>query len=365
MLGLYKLARPVLFQMEPEKAHRMTLRALKSGMMPMPKSFKSDTLSQEVLGMTFSNPVGLAAGFDKNAEVIGPAFRMGFGFVEAGTVTPKPQFGNPRPRVFRDPKSESVINRLGFPNEGLQGFEENLDAFLSSDEKRAGVVGINIGMNKDTTDPAQDYVKLIKALAIKSDYMTVNISSPNTAGLRDLQAKDELAKLLGQLVEAKLQATGAYPPPPLFVKLAPDLTEEAQEGIAETLLKSEIDGIILTNTTISRPDYLDKAYRARPGGLSGAPVRDMSTEVIRNFYTLTGGKLPIIGVGGVFNGQHAYEKIKAGASLVQLYTGLIYEGPEIVLNICKELITLLRKDGYGNVSEAIGIEAKKETEYAA
>lgn len=359
MLGLYRLARPVLFKLEPEKAHRMTLSIMKSGFMPAPPRIKATELEQEIWGLTFPNPVGLAAGFDKNAEVIAPALSLGFGFTEVGTVTPRPQSGNPSPRVFRDIASESIINRMGFPNDGMHVFEENFDRFKHNDVPPPGVVGINIGMNKDQKDPAADYIALIKAFAKKADYLTVNISSPNTQGLRDLQEKDILRELLEKLVAARNNAVGEYPPPPLLVKLAPDLTEEQQEQIAGVLMETQVSGVILTNTTVARPQSLPEAFRSHPGGLSGPYLRKASTEVIRNFYRLTNGNLPIIGVGGVSNGKHAYEKIRAGASLVQLYTGFVYRGPEAAAAICRELMACMRRDGLSHISRAVGLDHRE------
>ncbi|MCB1681507.1 MAG: quinone-dependent dihydroorotate dehydrogenase [Alphaproteobacteria bacterium] len=356
MLGLYRLARPVLFKLEPEKAHRMTLKFMKSGLMPVPQRIKASELEQTLWDLRFPNPVGLAAGFDKNAEVIRSVLEMGFGFMEAGTVTPLPQAGNPLPRVFRDPGSESIINRMGFPGEGSKVFASNFDRYKSEDVPPPGVVGINIGMNKDQKEPAADYNALIRAFAPKADYLTVNISSPNTPGLRNLQEQDALQNLLTSLVETLNHATGDLAPPPLLVKLAPDLTDEQQQQIADVLLDVRISGVVLTNTTTSRPPALPKSFASQSGGLSGKPLRSLSTQTIRNFYRLTGGKLPIIGVGGIFSGKDAYEKIRAGASLVQLYTGLVYRGPEIASSICRELIGRLNKDGFAHISEAVGAD---------
>lgn len=368
MLGLYRLARPVLFKLEPEKAHRMTLKIMKSGLMPVPPRIKASELEQQLWGLTFPNPVGLAAGFDKNGEVIGPSLALGFGFTEAGTVTPRPQSGNPAPRVFRDVGSKSIINRMGFPNDGLAVFDENFERFKHDDVPPPGVVGINIGMNKDQKDPAADYITLIKHFAKKVDYLTVNISSPNTPGLRSLQEQDTLRALLSQLMTALNNASGEFPPPPLLVKLAPDLTEEQQEQIAGVLMETGVNGVVLTNTTLARPESLPESFRSHPGGLSGPHLRQPSTQIIRNFYKLTKGRLPIIGVGGISNGKHAYEKIRAGASLVQLYTGLIYRGPEVAHMICRELMAYMRRDGLSHISRAVGADHRDNnggTGYAA
>ncbi len=331
------------------------MKAMKAGVVPCAKRLTDPVLEQDLWGLKFPNPIGLSAGFDKNAEVIGPAFNLGFGFVEAGTVTPKPQAGNPSPRIFRDPTHEAVINRMGFPNGGMAVFKSNLEAFLNGKQKPAGVVGINIGMNKTQKDPAKDYTTLIKMLAPMADYLTVNISSPNTPGLRDLQRREPLLDLLMAVQDARAKACRTNPPP-LLVKFAPDLTEDQIEEMAFTVLEAQIDGIILTNTTLDRPASLPSSFAAQPGGLSGKPVREKSTQVIRQFYKLTEKKIPIIGVGGISSAHDAYDKIKAGASLIQIYTGLIYQGPSLVYRIHQGLIELLKSDGYSHISQAIGAQ---------
>ncbi|MCB1531663.1 MAG: quinone-dependent dihydroorotate dehydrogenase [Alphaproteobacteria bacterium] len=353
MSALYAAARPLLFTLEPEKAHALTLKLMKSGLMPSCKPVENPALEQVLWGLKFPNPLGLSAGFDKNAEVVGPAFKLGFGFVEAGTVTPKPQHGNPKPRIFRDPSNEAVINRMGFPNGGMNAFKANLEKFLAGKNRPAGVVGINIGMNKSQSEPAKDYGVLIKMLGPMADYLTINISSPNTPGLRDLQKRGPLLELIDTVKEERAKACGDHPPP-ILVKLAPDLEEAQQQELAETVLEAKIDGLILTNTTLDRPAILPRAFREQSGGLSGVPVRAKSTAVIRNFYQLTKGALPIIGVGGISSGADAYEKIKAGASLVQLYTGLVFQGPTVANSINRDLLSLLQKDGYTHISDAIG-----------
>jgi dihydroorotate dehydrogenase len=353
MVDLYKLARPILFHIDPEEAHGLTIKAMKAGLVPACAPVSDPALEQKLFGLKFPNPVGLSAGFDKGAEVIGPAFDLGFGFVEAGTVTPKAQEGNPRPRVFRDPKNEAVINRMGFPGSGMHAFKDNLEKFLGQKNKPAGVVGINIGMNKGQTEPSKDYATLIRMLAPMADYLTINISSPNTPGLRDLQSREPLLELLGVVKDERKSSCGAHPPP-ILLKLAPDLDEAKQEELAAAVLESGIEGVILGNTTLDRPEFLPAKFREEKGGLSGQPLTEKSTRIIHNFYRLTKGQIPIIGVGGISNGAQAYAKIKAGASLVQLYTALVFKGPTIASSINKELLALLRADGYTHISQAIG-----------
>ena len=353
MINLYPLARPILFQIEPEKAHNLTLSLMKRGLIPVCKQANDPMLEQTLWDLKFPNPVGLSAGFDKKAEVISASFNIGFGFVETGTVTPKPQDGNPKPRVFRDPKNEAVINRMGMPGEGMNAYKANLEKFLAGEHRPAGVVGINIGMNKAQTDPVKDYAILIKMLAPMADYLTVNISSPNTPGLRDLQSPEVLKELMTAMREQRAKACKTHPPP-ILIKLAPDLSDKQQEELAQTAIEAEIDGLILTNTTTERPEYLNDNFRNEQGGLSGQPLTEKSTQVLHNFYKLTGGKIPLIGVGGVSNGQQAYDKIRAGASLVQLYTALVYKGPKVVGDINAELMDLLKADGFKHISEAVG-----------
>ncbi|MCB9982356.1 MAG: quinone-dependent dihydroorotate dehydrogenase [Rhodospirillales bacterium] len=353
MVDLYKLVRPFVFLMAPEQAHRVTIHALKAGLVPAAPKIDAPALEQTLWGLKFPTPIGLAAGFDKNAQVIGPAFGLGFGFVEAGTVTPKPQHGNPPPRIFRDPPNGAVINRMGFPSAGMNAFKANLEQFLSRKDRPRGVVGLNIGMNKSQTEPSKDYGALIRMLGPMADYITINISSPNTPGLRDLQSREPLLELLEAVHEERRKACGDHPPP-VLVKLAPDLDEAQQEDLAKAALDGGADGLVLTNTTLERPDYLDADFAAEKGGLSGQPLTDTSTRVIHNFYRLTGGKLPIIGVGGIGNARQAYDKIKAGASLVQLYSALVYEGPYVAHAINRGLLALLQRDGYTDISQAVG-----------
>lgn len=343
--------------MDPESAHKMTLRALQTGIMPCPTRVSDVRLQTTLWNRKFPNPVGLAAGFDKNADVVGPMLNIGFGFVEAGTVTPKQQDGNPRPRVFRDTDHEAVINRMGFPNEGAENFRHNIEKFLEAKPRPAGVVGINIGMNKGVEDPAKDYCTLVRQLGSYADYLTVNISSPNTPGLRNLQARENLMPLLARILEERVKTCGKNNAPPLLVKLAPDLNDDQLKDVAACLIEAGVDGVILGNTTLDRPEYLPATFHGQQGGLSGRPLTDKSTAIIKKFYKHTEGKLPIIGAGGISSAQDAYAKIRAGASLVQLYTALVFQGPELVTDILKGLGRLLDKDGLNHISDAIGKDA--------
>ncbi|MCB1721394.1 MAG: quinone-dependent dihydroorotate dehydrogenase [Alphaproteobacteria bacterium] len=355
MVDLYKLVRPFVFLMAPEQAHKAMIHALKAGLVPSAPKIDAPELEQTLWGLKFPNPVGLAAGFDKNAEVIGPAFKLGFGSVEVGTVTPRPQHGNPKPRIFRDPSTQAVINRMGFPNAGMNAFKANLEKFLSQKDRPRGVVGLNIGMNKSQTEPAKDYSTLIRMLGPMADYMVINISSPNTPGLRDLQSREPLLELLAIIKEERHKACGEHPPP-VLVKLAPDLDEGQQEELAQVALEAEIDGVILTNTTLERPAGLPGDFAAEKGGLSGQPLGDKSTGIVRNFYRLTKGKIPIIGAGGVGNAAQAYEKIKAVASLVQLYSALVFRGPYVANSINCGLLAMLKADGFENIASAVGAD---------
>lgn len=357
MPDLYAIARPLLFRLDPEKAHSLTIGLMKRGAVPRYALKPDPALEQTLWNLRFPSPIGMAAGFDKNAEAISPLFHLGFGFVETGTVTPKPQDGNPKPRIFRCPEHEAVINRMGFPNKGMHAFKSNIERFLSSKPRVPGVLGINIGMNKGQTDPVKDYALLIRMLGPMADYLTVNISSPNTPGLRDLQKRETLLDLIGALREERRKACGAHPPP-LLLKLAPDLSEEQQEELAQAALDSQVDGLVLTNTTLDRPGALPPAFSGETGGLSGQPLTNKSTGIIRNFYRLTDGKIPIVGAGGVSSGRDAYAKIKAGASLIQLYTALVFKGPSVARCIHNDLHAYLKADGFDHIGQAVGIDVK-------
>lgn len=353
----FSAIRPALYSLQPEAAHTVTIQSLKYGLTPKQKQIKDERLNIILWDLTFENPVGLAAGFDKNAEAVKGLFDLGFGAIEVGTVTPKPQAGNPKPRVFRDVANDAVINRMGFPNKGLNTFKENVQRYLTHQSKNKAVLGLNIGMNKDQTEPESDYCALINELNQYADYFTINISSPNTPGLRNLQQRENLLPLIKK-VKAARDNLDSENTPPLLVKLAPDLKKEEQEEIAKTLVGAGIDGIILSNTTLERPEFLPENFRSEMGGLSGKPLTNKSTDIIRNFYKLTKGKIPIIGVGGISNAQDAYDKICAGASLIQIYSGLIFKGPDLIHDINKGLLELIENDGFKNLNEAIGSKNK-------
>ncbi len=353
---LFNFAKPILHKLDPETAHQMTLRVLKTGLMPCPSRVDDPRLKLTLWNRSFPNPVGLAAGFDKNADVIGPMLKMGFGFVEAGTVTPKPQEGNPRPRVFRETDHQAVINRMGFPNGGVENFRHNIEKFFEAKPRPPGIIGINIGMNKGAEDPAKDYCQLVRILGPYADYLTVNISSPNTPGLRNLQSRENLLPLLARILEERTKSCGASAPP-LLVKLAPDLDDTQLKDVAAALVEAGVDGVILGNTTLDRPEFLPAPFHGEQGGLSGRPLTTKSTSVIRKFYGHVGGKLPIIGAGGISSAQDAYDKIRSGASMVQLYTALVFQGPELVEEILLGLTRLLEKDKLDHISKATGLDA--------
>jgi len=334
-----------------ETAHKATISLTRSFGGLMSAAPPSDPrLAVQVLGKTFSNPIGLAAGFDKNAVVPNAMLRFGFGVVECGTVTPRPQKGNPRPRLFRLEQDRAVINRMGFNNDGMAEA-----AICLARRRRRGIVGINIGANKDSADRIADYKAAFEALAPYADYVTANVSSPNTPGLRGLQGRDELTQLLAVLTEARARIA---PTTPLLLKIAPDLDLQALDDIAAVVSASGIEGLIVSNTTIARPDSLKSPEAKETGGLSGAPLFEPSTQILREVKKRVPDKLTLIGVGGISTGAHAYAKLRAGASLVQLYSALAYEGPGLVTRIQRELLACLDRDGFKTVSDAIGADAK-------
>jgi len=306
-------------------------------------------LAQSLWGRRFPNPLGLAAGLDKDAAAPAAFLKAGFGFVEVGTVTPRPQSGNPRPRLFRLAEDAALINRMGFNNLGHDSARRR----LAARDRRAGIVGVNIGKNKDQADAVADYVSGVAAFAALADYLVVNVSSPNTPGLRALQAKAPLVELV-DAVRAARDGLGLAEPPPILVKVAPDLSPEERQAVAEVALEHGLDGLIVSNTTVARPEHLRSASRGEAGGLSGRPLKPLATAALADFRRLTGGRLPLIGVGGVESGADAYERIRAGASLVQVYTALIYQGPGLIGRILDEIEACLDRDGFRRLSEAVG-----------
>ncbi|MEX1034964.1 MAG: quinone-dependent dihydroorotate dehydrogenase [Sneathiella sp.] len=352
MVSLYSLARPLLFLLEAEKAHNLSIRALKNGFLPRISNDFGPILASKHFGIRFSNPVGLAAGYDKNAEVISALSGLGFGFVEAGSITPKPQPGNPRPRIFRLEQDAAIINRLGFNNKGLDEAVRNFTAHTAK-----SIVGANLGANKDSTDRIDDYVRGMERLAPLASYITVNISSPNTPGLRALQGKAELDDLLGRLCEkrnALINEGAKYFP--ILLKIAPDLTDADKADIAASVLAMGIDGLIISNTTITRPESLIDKQKTEVGGLSGRPLKSISYGILKEMYRATDGKIPIVGVGGIETADDAYRRIRAGASLIQLYSAMIYHGPYVAAEIARGLAQRLREDGFSNISAAIGVD---------
>jgi len=332
---------------EPEQAHRLTLKALQAGLGPREGGLRDPALSVRLAGMDLPNCIGLAAGFDKDAEAFNPMLAAGFGFVECGTVTPLPQIGNPQPRLFRLQADRAVINRMGFNNGGLENFAARLAA------PRSGIVGANLGANKDSEDRVGDYVAGLTRLWGLCDYFTVNVSSPNTPGLRTLQSRDALEDLAGRLREARdgLKAARDYP---VFLKVAPDLSEREVIDIVSVAARFGLNGIIVSNTTVSRPDTLRSSARAETGGLSGAPLMALSTLTLQRFHEANTTDLALIGAGGIGSAADVYAKVRAGACAVQLYTALVYKGPGLVRRLKRELAQRLRADGFASIFEARG-----------
>jgi dihydroorotate dehydrogenase len=352
---LYSLVRPALRLVDPEAAHHLSIRALKHGPFCGKPAADDPILATRVLGIDFPNPIGMAAGYDKDAEVMDALLAMGFGFTEAGTVTPLPQPGNPKPRLFRLDEDEAVINRFGFNSQGLAPFVERLKARRAA--MRPGIVGANVGKNKTSTDAIADFVAGIEAVARYADYLVVNISSPNTPGLRALQARDQVEALLRAVLGTRNKVLrGARVVPPLLVKIAPDLSEDELADLADVAMTVGVDGMIAANTTIDRPASLQSLHRGEAGGLSGRPLLAKATACLASMYRLTEGKLPLIGCGGVASGDDAYAKIRAGAALVQVYSALVFGGPGLALRIKRDLAARLRRDGFKSVSEAVGAD---------
>lgn len=351
MSGFYDLIAPLIRHVDPETAHGLSLKALRCGLVPSRRPFHDPILASRLWGMDFPHPVGLAAGFDKDAEVPDAMLGQGFSFVEVGSITPRPQPGNPKPRLFRLRGDCAVINRMGFNNKGADAARER----LAERAGRGGIVGVNLGKNKETEEAVSDYILGINTLAAHASYVVINVSSPNTPGLRALQGHAPLEHLL-RGVRTALNTAVPDGTPPLLLKIAPDLTDEDREDIAAVVLAEGIDGLIATNTTIERPENLTDPQAKETGGLSGKPLFEPSTRVLFDMYRLTGGKIPLIGVGGVDSARAAYAKIRAGASLVQLYSAMVYEGPGIVGDILPDLAGLLRADGFSSLSDAVGAD---------
>ena len=347
MKMIEKLGLIALRRLDPERAHGVALKALQMGIAPVAarREVTSSRLQCQVAGLQLDNPLGLAAGFDKNAQAIAPLARAGFGFLEVGAATPQAQNGNSKPRLFRLTEDRAVINRFGFNNDGMVAISARMQ-----NRPKGAVVGLNLGANKDSSDRAKDFAKVLAHCGHALDFATVNVSSPNTESLRDLQGKAALSALLAGV----LDTNSALPRPlPIFVKIAPDLDRHELEDVAEVALSSRIDGIIATNTTLNR-DGLQNRHRSEKGGLSGAPLFERSTQVLARLSELTDGNLPLIGVGGIGSAEDAYAKIRAGAQAVQLYSALVYAGLSLVQDITTGLDALLQRDGFNNVSEAVG-----------
>ena len=348
---MFSILRPYIFSLDPEAAHDLAIKSLKANFLP--QSFfnveDEELLETKIFNKKFKNPIGLAAGFDKSAEVYNSLFKFGFGFVEVGTITPKSQLGNPKPRVFRLEKDQALINRLGFNNHGSETVAHRI-----SKNKPTGILGVNIGPNKETKNKSDDFYLCLLKLYSCADYITINISSPNTVGLRGFHEENSMTNLLDGLNKLKKEKKINKP---LVVKLSPDINEKNISNIIEIINRHGIDGIIISNTTDKNRELLSDVNKNEVGGLSGKPLKNISTNLIKKFYKETKKKIKIIGVGGVDSGNCAFEKIVAGADLIQLYTGMVYKGPGVAKEIKKELISILKKEKIKNISEAVGINA--------
>ena len=341
---LFDLVRPALFALDPERAHRLTVAAL--ALSPRVGPPRAGPLAITVAGLDFPNPLGMAAGFDKDAEVPDQLLGLGFGFAEVGSITPRPQAGNPKPRLFRLAEDRAVINRMGFNNGGAEPARQRLERRA----RRPGVVGINIGANKDSDDRAADYATMTRIMAPHASYIAVNISSPNTPGLRALQDESALTGLLDAVIDARGESA-----PPVFLKVAPDLEPADIDAIARIAIERGLGALIVSNTTISRP-ALRSPHAGETGGLSGAPLRDLAQQRLRDFRKATGGAIPLVGVGGIASAEDAWARIRAGASLVQLYSAMVYEGPSLPRRIVRGLEQLMKRDGFASIAEAVGSE---------
>ena len=341
-----------LYKIEPEKAHKLSLVLINKyfAKMPLSSNHLDKNLYQKIFNLSFDNPVGLAAGFDKNAEIYNQVDKFGFGFTEIGTITPKPQEGNLKPRVFRLIQDKAIINRLGFPNEGMNEITKKMKKNIPK-----GICGVNIGPNKENATSIDDYLLCFDQFFELASYIVINISSPNTPKLRSLHNNEKITELIDAINKRRAEKKSNVP---IILKVSPDIEEDKIEGICNILLEKSIDGVILTNTTIRNKSSLSSEHRIQDGGLSGEPLNEISNKIIQKFYLRLGSSIPIIGAGGVSSGATAYEKIKSGASLLQLYTALIYEGPYVAKKINKELSNLIKLNGYNNISEVIGINCK-------
>lgn len=346
----YQIINSFINKLDPELAHSLAIQFLKNFYIPLFPSKDDEILKTTVLGKEFSNPIGLAAGFDKNAEVYDKMFALGFGFVEVGTITPKPQEGNLKPRVFRLMEDEAIINRLGFPNQGLAKIKSRIET-----KKAEGILGINIGPNKDSTSRIDDYVECFKNFHNLCSYICINISSPNTENLRNFHEQENLKKLLSKILNTKKYLSSNTP---VILKISPDINDGDIDMICKNILEFNLDGLVLTNTSVKLRENLVNKQKNEMGGVSGTPIKDTSNLIIKKFFKTLKAKVPIIGVGGINSGISAYEKIRAGASLLQLYTGLVYKGPFVVRAIKQELVELLRSDGFSSLQKAVGVDSE-------
>ena len=344
------MLQPALFNIGAEQAHTMSIKALRSGLVPKRRPIHDARLTQKLWDLEFPNPLGIAAGYDKNANVANELVNLGFGFVEVGTLTPKPQLGNEQPRVFRLIKDKAIINRLGFNNEGHEAALLRLQA-----REMNGIIGVNIGANKSTDNRIDDYLQGFKLFQGVADYFTINISSPNTPGLRDLQEPDALAELLSTLMDERSNIVDrGGRRSPIFIKLAPDINDDDLEPILEKLLEHQVDAVVISNTTLSRNNLKDARQKGEKGGLSGRPLFNRSTRMLARTHQITEGALPIIGVGGIHSAETAWEKFEAGANLIQLYTGLVYEGPGLINKILNGLLKRLEKEQVHSIASIRG-----------
>jgi dihydroorotate dehydrogenase len=346
----YQIINSFINKLDPELAHSLAIQFLKNLYIPLFPSKDDEILKINILGNEFLNPIGLAAGFDKNAEVYDKMFALGFGFAEVGTITPKPQEGNSKPRVFRLIEDKAIINRLGFPNQGLVKIKSRIET-----KKAAGILGINIGPNKDSASRIDDYVECFKNFHNLCSYICINISSPNTENLRNFHEQDNLRKLLTEILNIKKNLSSRTP---VVIKISPDINDADIDMICKNILEFNLDGLVLTNTSVKLRENLVNKQKNETGGLSGSPIKDTSNLIIKKFFKTIKGKVPIIGVGGIDSGASAYKKIRAGASLLQLYTGLVYKGPFVVTTIKQELAELLRRDGFSSLQKAVGVDSE-------